>query len=122
MDELGIGGELKQLDRLRQQEHRRRRGYDGARHRDDGADRAIVLARSEDRARGVAWANQWLWPNVNANCTSIANNASRAPCLIFDRNHFIWKSHPTSRGADPLGFLRCYNVTSQHRSADVNGA
>ena len=45
MDELGIGGELKQLDRLRQQEHRRRRGYDGTRHRDHGADRAIVLAR-----------------------------------------------------------------------------
>ncbi|MEY9799158.1 hypothetical protein ABH984_007173 [Bradyrhizobium ottawaense] len=44
MEKFGISGAVEQLDRLRQQQHRRRRRYDGARHRDDRADRAIVLA------------------------------------------------------------------------------
>jgi hypothetical protein len=44
MDELGVGGEIEEFDHLRQVEQRRRCEHDRARHRDDGADCAIVVA------------------------------------------------------------------------------
>jgi hypothetical protein len=44
MEKLGIGGAVEQVDRLRQLQQGRRREQDRARHRDDGANGAIVFA------------------------------------------------------------------------------
>src|SRR6202007_2054033 len=48
------------------------------------------------------------WPNDSTNCTASARSASRAPVLMFDRNHFMTK-HTSHRVAQAS---RCYNVTS----------
>jgi hypothetical protein len=59
----------------------------------------------------------WKWPNESTHCTASANNATRAPCLMFDRSHFMLRPAPE---AGTPRWLRRYNITSQARRSDVN--
>src|SRR6185437_11380873 len=66
-----------------------------------------------DGIAGAAFAAiPWKWPNASTNWIASAKSASRAPCLMFDRNHFMPRGTPhRPRPGDP-GQRQCYNITS----------
>ena len=141
MDELGVGGLVQEFDRLRKQQQRRRRKQHRVRQRDDGADRASVvrLLVGIVVGAGCCWADRltvggqvggverglagrlnagaacaatpWKCPNESTNWMASANSASREPCLMFDRNHFmpICASHRKARGIPAAPTLQ-YNI------------
>ena len=141
MNEFGVGGAIQKFDGLRQPQHRRGRKQHGIGHRDDGADRTGIVRTLPVRialgsglpgdwlsacgaAGAVAWdaldgiagaasaAIPWKWPNASTNWIASAKSASRAPCLMFDRNHFMPTGTPhRPRPGDP-GQRQCYNITS----------
>ena len=142
MDEFGVGGAIQEFDGLRQPQHRRGRKQHGIGHRHDGADRAGIVrvlpvgiavgsglpSRTGSvlpvRQDAVPWdaldciagaacaAIPWKWPNASTNWIASAKSASREPCLMFDRNHFMPTGTPHRRRPGDPGPRRCYNITS----------
>ena len=140
IDELGIGDEISKFHGLRQQQYRRRCEQHRARQRDDGADGAVfarmlvgivdgkaVQLSGRSTASGAARGNvglrragciaaacaapAWKCPNDSPNCSASASSASREPCLMFDRNHFMPTGAP-HRTAGASRLAQCYIITS----------
>jgi hypothetical protein len=66
-------------------------------------------------------AAPWKCPNDSRNWIASPNSASRDPCLMFDRNHFMPRCASSARSGRPSEPMRCYSITSPGSMMAVNG-